>query len=77
MATHSLTVEDADRLLEQRVCFPEHDAVFERVRPITDFRRDGGEARILYICERKPDPSWQLDGQNDGNALYVLKCKIQ
>ena len=70
---HGLTVEDADRLLEPIVDFSEINAVFERIRPLTDFRKDDAEARILYVCRR-------IKGEHDedrGDDLYVLKCKVQ
>lgn len=77
MVNHGLTAEDADRLLDPIVDFPEINSAFERIRPITDFRKDDNEARILYLCRRI-----QSDGKNghsDGKKedLYILKCKIQ
>ena len=79
LKNHGLTVEDADRLLEPIVEF-ENGLLFERIRPITDFRKDDTEARILYIC-RRLDPDAQnrnetdpIDGKED---LFVLKCKVQ
>lgn len=77
MINHGLTAEDADRLLDAVVEFPEINSSFERVRPITDFRKDDNEARILYICRRL-----QPEGQNGSSDdkyknLYILKCKVQ
>lgn len=76
MVNHGLTAEDADGLLDRVVVFPEINAAFERIRPITDFRKDDNEARILYICRRvKPDgQNGNVDGAED---LYILKCKVQ
>lgn len=77
MANHGLTVEDADQLLDPVVDFPEIGAAFERVRPITDFRKDDAEARVLYIC-RRIQPEGQSGGPQDGkDELFVLKCKVQ
>lgn len=76
MINHGLTAEDADRLLDPIVQFPEIDSVFERVRPITDFRKDDSEARILYIC-RRVQPKGTIVNVEDKNNLYILKCKVQ
>lgn len=43
---HGLTLAQADQLLEKVVEFPEINARFERIRPITDFRKDDAEARV-------------------------------
>lgn len=77
MINHGLTAEDADRLLDPIVEFPEIDFAFERIRPITDFRKDDSEARILYLCRRLPldKKTDNVEGKKDD--LYVLKCKIQ
>lgn len=77
MANHGLTIDDADRLLDPIVDFPDIGAAFERVRPITDFRKDDAEARVLYICRRIQLES-QIGGPQDGkDELFVLKCKVQ
>ncbi|KAI7301035.1 hypothetical protein KC315_g16876 [Hortaea werneckii] len=41
---------------------------YERLHPITDFRRDPCEARILYTCRETNDPK---------NDEYILKVKVQ
>jgi len=41
---------------------------YERLEPITDFRRDPCEARILYTCR-------MIGQQND--KQYILKVKVQ
>ena len=77
---HGLTIEDADRLLESIINFPDINAVFERVRPLTDFRKDDDEARILYICRRTKTDGLELKGESREDSkdeLYVLKCKVQ
>ena len=77
---HGLTLEDSDRLLEPIVDFPEIDALFERISPLTDFRKDDAEARVLYICRRIKADGLEMKGENqeDGkDDLYVLKCKVQ
>ncbi|KAI5365217.1 hypothetical protein Slin15195_G047540 [Septoria linicola] len=79
---HGLTLAQADELLDKVVEFPEIDAKFERVRPITDFRKDDYEARVLYICRRLPSSS-SSDDESQDNAkasqeeLFILKCKVQ
>ncbi|SMR53541.1 unnamed protein product [Zymoseptoria tritici ST99CH_1E4] len=80
MTNHGLTVDDADRLLDKIINIPERNSAFERLRPITDFRKDDSEARILYICRRVQPKN---EGANDDKTspgkdeLFVLKCKIQ
>lgn len=77
MTNHGLTLEDAERLLDPILHFPEMNMAFERLRPITDFRKDDAEARVLYVC-RRIQPSSVNDGQKDGkDELFVLKCKVQ
>ena len=79
LKNHGLTVEDADRLLETIVEF-DNGLLFERIRPITDFRKDDTEARILYICRRLDPGAQTVDelSQTDGkDDLFVLKCKVQ
>jgi hypothetical protein len=79
LKNHGLTVDDADRLLEPIVEF-ENGLLFERIRPITDFRKDDTEARILYIC-RRLDPDTQTGGglgqADNKDDLFILKCKVQ
>lgn len=78
MTNHGLTVEDADRLLEPIVSFPTSNTAFERLQPITDFRKDDTEARILYICRKVQPPNSDGDAKGEKeDDLYVLKCKVQ
>lgn len=59
--------------LERIVEFPDGTR-FERLAAITDFRKDPGEARILYLCRRK-DPSTDLS--NREGETFVMKIKAQ
>lgn len=80
MTDRTLTVEDADRLLDTTVVFPEINAAFQRLQPITNFRKDDSEARILYICRRVAlGDAVADDGVDQGSEgdLYILKCKVQ
>lgn len=43
---HGLTLRQADQLLDKTISFPEIGSTFERIRPITDFRKDDAEARV-------------------------------
>ncbi|KAK3647029.1 hypothetical protein LTR56_008195 [Elasticomyces elasticus] len=43
---------------------------YERLEPITDYRRDPGEARILYLCRPNPEDA-------KSNDLCVMKVKVQ
>lgn len=47
---------------------------FERLHAITDFRKDPGEARILYEC-RRVDASDAADDHQD--QTYIMKVKAQ
>ncbi|KAK5174465.1 uncharacterized protein LTR77_001545 [Saxophila tyrrhenica] len=58
--------------LESIVEFPDGSR-FERLHAITDFRKDPGEARILYLC-RRHDPNDAGDGQDE---QFVMKVKAQ
>lgn len=52
---HGLTLRQADHLLDKTISFPEIGSTFERIRPITDFRKDDAEARVckyMYITPR-------------------------
>ncbi|PPJ59369.1 hypothetical protein CBER1_11708 [Cercospora berteroae] len=80
MGNQGLTVQDAEALLDAVVDFPDINARFERVRPITNFRKDDSEARILYICRKLPHADGTLsNGSSDAedSQLFVLKCKVQ
>ncbi|KAF2482000.1 hypothetical protein BDY17DRAFT_300073 [Neohortaea acidophila] len=80
MADRTLTVEDADRLLDTTVVFPDINAAFQRLQPITNFRKDDTEARILYICRRVALGDAVADSgvdQGSEGDLYILKCKVQ
>ena len=71
----------ADRLLENPVSFPDGQC-FERLRPITDFRKDPNEARILYLCRRTRNATSTFDDTNNANGHseeddFVMKVKVQ
>lgn len=71
-----LTSEDADRIIPRILEFPDIQAKFERLKPITDFRKDEGEARILYLCRRLPEQD-SVHEDAEKTELVVLKCKVQ
>lgn len=73
MQNPNFTTRDAEGVLETCITFPGVDGVFERLEPLTDFRKDVYEARILFMCRRKTDGT---DPSKD-DERYVLKCKIQ
>lgn len=69
--------------LPQTVTFPDIEATFERLDPITDFRQCHGvtpfESRILYRCRRLPSttqPSAGKAEEEEGDD-YILKIKVQ
>lgn len=63
-----------DAFLDQVVEFPD-GTQFERIHPITDYRRDPGEARILYICKRAQANPGSATG--DTGREFVMKIKVQ
>ncbi|KAH7323477.1 hypothetical protein BKA65DRAFT_598089 [Rhexocercosporidium sp. MPI-PUGE-AT-0058] len=73
MALSGLTEADADALLEKVVSF-EDGSRYERLQPVTNFRKDDGVARILYLCRRKSEGSSQNE---QGNEEYIMKVKVQ
>lgn len=69
-----------DALLDKIVDFPDHTR-YERLKPITDFRRDPGEARILYTCRRVGEyesnaPSFSPPDHGNEDE-FVMKVKVQ
>lgn len=62
----STTTGDPNAFLPESVDFD--GTTYQRLGAITDFRRDPGEARILYSCRLKGD----RDEHN-----YILKVKAQ
>jgi hypothetical protein len=69
MATGTGNPED---FLDDVVEFPDGSR-FERLAAITDFRKDPGEARILYDCRRLDAD----DVDSDSKDQYVMKVKAQ
>ena len=60
--------------LEQQVEFPD-GSVFERLRPITDLRKDPGEGRILYICKRIKGPGSSVESDQDDELVMKIKAQ--
>ncbi|CZT13531.1 uncharacterized protein RAG0_17028 [Rhynchosporium agropyri] len=75
MTSLGLTVADADGILDKVQVFDDGSR-YERLRPITDFRKDIGVARILYLCRRDPN---DLNSTEDEEAeeTLVMKVKVQ
>ncbi|KAK5123906.1 hypothetical protein LTR85_002102 [Meristemomyces frigidus] len=48
---------------------------YERLQPITDYRPDPGEARILYICRQTQ--GGRNRSQDSDDEEFVMKIKIQ
>lgn len=65
-----LTEDDADALLEKVVTFKDGSR-YERLKPMTNFRKDEGEARIVYRCRRVSYDSQQVE------ETFVMKVKVQ
>ncbi|KAK0100931.1 hypothetical protein ONS95_007374 [Cadophora gregata] len=59
--------------LDTVVTFPDGSR-YERLEPITNFRKDDDTARILYRCRRRADGLLQSEGCDD---IYVMKVKFQ
>lgn len=70
MATTGLTEADADTFLLKVVVF-ENGERFERIKAITNFRKDVGVARILFLCRRVGE------GDEEGGERFVMKVKVQ
>ncbi|KAH7407468.1 hypothetical protein BKA64DRAFT_721277 [Cadophora sp. MPI-SDFR-AT-0126] len=73
MAPSGLSEAGADAILEKVVTFPD-GLHYERLEPMTNFRRDNGIARILYRCRRKLDASSQIEQVDE---TFVMKVKFQ
>ena len=77
-------IRQPDDFLDQVVSF-EDGIAYERLRPLSDYRRDPGEARILYICKRSRviscDGTGTLSQQpvssGEDDEEFVMKIKIQ
>ena len=73
MAPSGLSEKDADAILDKVVTFPDGSR-YERLEPMTNFRKDEGIARILYCCRREP----HLLAPNDkADEIFVMKIKFQ
>jgi len=73
MAPSGLSEKDADAILDKVVTFPDGSR-YERLEPMTNFRKDEGIARILYCCRREP----HLLAPNDkADDIFVMKIKFQ
>ena len=70
---YDASVPDPDAFLD-RIIDIDGDC-FERLQPITDYRRDPGEARILYLCQDVA--SGGHSSARGHEAQYVMKVKVQ
>ncbi|XMA14634.1 hypothetical protein WAI453_007425 [Rhynchosporium graminicola] len=75
MTSLGLTVADADGILDKVQVFDDGSR-YERLRPITDFRKDIGVARILYLCRRDPNGVNSTEDEEAEETL-VMKVKVQ
>lgn len=71
-SSRGLTEADADKLLDKVVEFDDGQR-FERLKPMTNFRKDDGVARILYRCRRVPDSA----AESEEGEMFVMKVKVQ
>lgn len=67
---------DQDAFVDKIISFPD-DNTYERIRPITDLRKDPGEGRILYICNRQPEDAELGSMGHSATEKLVLKVKAQ
>ncbi|KAL2065206.1 hypothetical protein VTL71DRAFT_2875 [Oculimacula yallundae] len=72
MDSIGLTVADADAFLDKVQVFDDGSR-YERLEPMTNFRKDDGVARILYLCRREPDNA----SKTVQNEMFVMKVKVQ
>ena len=73
MTSLEFTEDDADAILEKVVTF-EDGSQYERLKPMTNFRKDDGVARILYRCRRVSHESRQNEQVDE---TFVMKVKVQ
>lgn len=71
-------IEHAESLLDEVITFDD-DRCFRRLAPITDFRKDRDEARILFLCSREMnDQATNASHQElEQQQEYVMKVKFQ
>jgi hypothetical protein len=72
--TDGPTITDPDVFLDRVVDCA--DVSFERLEPMTDYRRDPGEARILYKCRLVGKDRDVMNGTGR-DETYVMKVKVQ
>lgn len=65
----------AEDFIEDPITFPD-GSQFQRLKPITDFRKDPGEARMLYTVKRLSGSLSAAERGVEGQEL-VLKVKAQ
>ena len=65
-----------DDFVDKILTFPDSNT-YERIRPITDLRKDPGEGRILYICNRQPPDAELGSISHSAMEKLVLKVKAQ
>nr|POE63436.1 hypothetical protein CFP56_04339 [Quercus suber] len=70
-----LTESRAHEILKPVIQF-EDGWGYERVQAMTNFRKDDGEARILYTCKRVSQSPSQSD-QSSVDESFVMKVKVQ
>lgn len=68
---NAIPTGNPEDFLERIIEFPDGTR-FKRLEAITDFRKDPGEARILYKC-RRMDPT----SPNPNEEILVMKVKAQ
>lgn len=73
----AVPASNADDFVDKIISgFPDGN-VYERIRPITDLRKDPGEGRILYICNRQPPDAELGSMSHSAMEKLVLKVKAQ
>lgn len=71
------SIPNPEMFLDRIVSFP-NGSTYERLRPITDYRRDPGEARILFTCRQQSDHGSGSSMTNaDDDRELIMKVKIQ
>lgn len=67
---------NADDFVEKILDFPDGNT-YERIRPITDLRKDPGEGRVVYLCNRQPPDAALGSMSHSAMEKLVLKVKAQ
>lgn len=67
---------NADDFVDKIIEFPDGNK-YERLKSLTDLRKDPGEGRIVYLCNRQPPDAAMGSMAHSAMEKLVLKVKAQ